>query len=117
MTAKFEDAVNARLDSIGCANCTGVTIRLNPDDGTFTIEGYLDKLDKTVDGVPVVRGMTLYREPGGYQFTLGEPCWDDLEGQWPSEYLRGADPTECCSTREAAEAEAAFQAAKSEHDD
>ncbi len=56
-----------------------------------------------VKDVPVVPGMTLYREPGGYQFTLGEPCWDDLAGKWPSEYLRGADPTECCDSREAAE--------------
>ncbi len=66
------------------------------------LQGVVDKLSKTRDGVPVVSGMTLYREPGGYQFTLGEPCWDDLVGKWPSEYLRGADPSECCSTHEAA---------------
>ena len=62
----------------------------------------LNDAGELVQDVPVVPAMTLYREPGGYQFMLGEPCWDDLEGKWQSEYLGGADHSECCDSHEAA---------------
>lgn len=68
------------------------------------LQGIVDKLPKTADGVPMVLGETYYVSPGGWAITIAV-----LEDKWvkPRERIDRClwwTPQDCYSTREAAEA-------------